>query len=181
MKKLMLALIIAALGMFYAGSAEAFTQSTTGTMNIAATVQASCTVATTDMNFGVMDFVALTSATSTITVNCSSGAPYRIDIDHGLNDWNGAATDRYMKAVAAPADGLNTIPYSLSKDASLMTFWGDNGATLCPTCSPAPPTGKSGVGTGLDEIHMVYGSAHRGLIVPDPGIYTDTVMVTVNY
>jgi len=170
MKKLMLALTIAAMGMFYSAPAEAFTQTTTGIMNIAARVLASCTVTTAPLDFGNLSATSPTNVNSTITVNCSSGAPYQIDIDGGLNHWV-AGTSRYLKTGTAPADATNTVGYSLYQDVAMTTVWGD-GVTILPS-------GKTGTGTGINETHMVYGSA--AAFSTGIGAYSDTVTVTVNY
>jgi len=179
MKKLILAFIIAAMAMFYtAAPAGAFTQTTTGSMSVTATVLPACTVSTTPLDFGTLSTTSQTPATSTITVNCDQGTPYRIDIDAGLYNIGVNGFDyRYMKKTGtAPADGTNTARYHLYQDIGLTILWGDNGATFCPTCA-AP--GKTGTGTGTADIHTVYGMAPAS--INGPGSYSDTVTVTVNY
>jgi len=174
MKKLILAFIIAAMGMFYsAAPADAFTQTTTGTMNIAATVLPTCTVATTPMDFGNLISTPQTYAISTITVNCSSGAPYRIGIDAGQNASLWALVGSPLsRTLWSGTNAYNVQPYDLFQDAALTTEWGDYSATL-------GLGGKSGIGTGAAQIHTVYGLAEVFDLIP--GVYTDTVMVTVNY
>jgi len=178
MKKLILAFIIAAMGMFYSASAEAFTQSTTGSINVTATVAATCSVNTAPLDFGALSILSQTPATTSITVNCAQGTLYRIDIDAGLYNIGINGLDyRYMKKTGtAPADGTNTARYHLYQDIGLTILWGDNGATFCPTCS-AP--GKTGIGTGTADIHTVYGMAPMS--INGPGSYSDTLTVTVNY
>ncbi len=180
MKRFLTALVVAGLGLAFTGSAQAFTQSATGTMSIGATLAASCTVATAPMDFGSYDGSAfLFNGTSTITVNCSSTTPYRVDIDVGLNDWsntNGGL--RYLKTGALAPGATNTILYKLYKSSSYFEQWGDNGATFCTNCTPAI-TGVSGTGTGADQVLTVYGWLDR--THNSPGAYTDTVTVTVNY
>ena len=180
MKRLLFALSIAAFGLLYIGTAGAFTQSVTGTMSIGATVLASCTVSTTPMDFGSYTGAAYSYANSTITVNCSVTTPYRIDIDKGQNVTGISGYPRNVKTGTAPADATNTIKYKLYKAStySAADEWGDNGATLCTTCTTTI-TGKNGTGTGLDEPHTVY-----GVLWPTsnaPGVYSDVVTVTVNY
>jgi len=180
MKRLILALTIAAMGLFYSGAAGAFTQTTTGSMNIAATVLPRCTVTTIPMEFPPYDGTRFAHATSTITVNCSTGVQYRIDIDKGLNTIGTTTNPRYVKTGTSFPSMLNTIPYGLYKTNTYMVMdaWGDNGTTYCLACT-IPPTGLTATGTGLDQPATVYGEL---LSSTNPaGTYTDTVIVTVNY
>lgn len=177
MKRIIMALTIAAMGLFYAGSAGAFTQTTLGTMNVTGTMVAACTVSTAPLDFGTFKTTGDTLANTTITVNCSNGTPYRIDIDAGVNYYF-ADIYRYLKRGTAPADATNVVPYTLYIDNGLMTIWGDNGVTFCPTC-PSTYTGKLATGTGANDIHTVYGRAV--MPINGPGAYSDTLTVTVNY
>jgi len=149
-------------------------------MNVTGTIVATCTVSTAPLNFGTFSAIAETLANTTITVNCSNGTPYRIDIDAGVNYLPAiiGAGRRNMKTGRAPADGTNVAPYLLSQTPIPGGIeWGDNGATYCPTCTPAV-TGKNGIGTGAAEIHTVYGDVFGGAAT---GNYHDTLTVTVNY
>jgi len=175
MKRLIMALAIAGLGLTLSGTAGAFTQTATGTINVDATVVAACTVATTPLSFGNYTPGVALPGTATITVNCVSGVPYRIDIDGGLN--NTGTADRDMMDVTTHTSNLL---YNLYKDAAHTNVWGDNGATLCTTYCGTPPTGKTGTGTGVDAVHTVYGyiNATTGIL---QDTHTDTLTVTVNY
>jgi len=179
MKRLILALFIAVTGLALAGTAQAFTSTTTGSMSVSATVLASCTVSTTNLNFGSYDGSARKYANSTITVNCTNGTAYRIDIDAGLNTLS-TSDARRVKTGTATASTSNTIQYLLSKTTTFTgsNEWGDNGTTYCSTC-PTVPTGKSATGTGANQAHMVYGLLST---TGNPaGAYSDTVVVTVKY
>jgi len=178
MKRLLMALTIAALGLAYSGTAQAFTQTTTGSMNLAVTVVSSCTVLTAPMDFGsYAGGTTMPTGTSTITVNCTNGSPYRVDIGGGLNQYAGF-NGRNLKTGTAPADATNSIFYMLSD--STFTEWGDNGITYCPACAPTI-NGKSGTGTGADQILTVNGSIQTYGNSYPAGSYSDTVTVTVNY
>ncbi len=181
MKRLLMALAIAALGLAFSGTAQAFTQTTTGTINVDATILPSCAVTTAPLSFGSVSGTATVYSNTTITVNCSSGAPYRIDIDAGQNLVSPQDTPRRLKTGTAPADFTNTYSYKLAKITggfNATNDWGDNGATYCTTCTTVP-TGKDGVGIGADEVHTVYGML--GTTTAAAGVYTDTLTVTVNY
>jgi len=173
-----MALVIAGLGLTLSGTAGAFTQTTTGNMDITLTVVASCTVVTAPMDFGsYAGGLGTPTGTSTITVNCTNGTPYRVDIGGGLNQYPGY-NGRRLKTGTAPADATNSIGYGLG-DSNFIE-WGDNGLTYCPSCVPTI-NGKSGTGTGADQILTVTGSLHTYGNSYPAGSYTDTVIVTVNY
>lgn len=181
MKKLILALAITAMGLMYSGTAGAFTQNVTGSMNVDVTIVPSCTVTTAPLSFGSITGASIVHVNTTVTVNCSNGVPYRIDLDGGQNMLPTSDIYRRMKTGTAPVDTTNSVNYSLNKTANWSTIggdWGDNGATFCTACTPAR-TGKDGVGIGADEVHTVYGTMGNTPIAP--GTYTDTVTVTVNY
>jgi len=178
MKRLIMALVIAALGLAFSSSAQAFTQTATGAMNLSATVVASCTITVSPFDFGVIDVAAYPIFTSSLTVNCSNGTPYRIDMDAGLNPLGTDQCQRRLKTGTAPADATNTITYTLDKTLNAMDPWGDNGTTFC-TANTIPVTGMTGTGTGADQI--ISFSAQTWPTTNAPGVYTDTVTVTVNY
>jgi len=180
MKRFLLALFIAVTGLAFTATAQAFTSTTTASMSVSATVLPSCTVSTTNLNFGTSTGTASKYVNSTITVNCSNGAAYRIDIDKGLNTIGSSGWPRRVKTGTAAASATNTIWYYLYKTTTYTSSneWGDNGATYCTGCSTTR-TGKSATGTGADQVHTVYGKL---LNTTNPtGAYSDTVVVTVNY
>jgi len=178
MKRRLMALMALTTGLVLAATTEAFTQTKMASMNITATILAQCSVSTTPMDFGNLSPTLDTSTTSTITVNCSNGVPYRIDIDAGTNYYTSSGMARYLKEGTLPADSTNTVAYRLFQEVTHNTLWGDEGVTFCPACT-TPAIGKSGTGTGAAQIHTVFGMANIG--VNGPGLYSDTVTVTVNY
>jgi len=179
MKRLILALFIAVTGLAFTATAQAFTRNTTGSMNVSTTILAACTVSTTNLNFGSHTGTVAKFVNSTITVNCTNGTAYRIDIDAGLNTLTSGGARR-VKTGTATATSSNTIWYSLYKTTTytVSNEWGDNGTTYCSTC-PTVPTGKSATGTGADQVHTVYGVLSS--TTNPAGAYSDTVVVTVNY
>ncbi len=182
MKRLLMAIAIAGLGLAFTGTAGAFTQSATGTMSIGATVVAACTVSTTPMQFGNFNNITGSQnlSTSTITVNCSNNTAYRVDIDAGQNSYD--TVFRRVKSGTAPADITNTLTYNLYKASTYLVSdeWGDNGTTVCPACTPYS-TGLSGTGSGADQVLTVYGRLESNPNNTSLGAHNDTVTVTVNY
>jgi len=171
MKRLLMVLSIAALGLTFAGQAQAFTQTTTGTLAISVTKTAACTVTTAPVDFGTYTGTTSVNNNTTITVNCSNGTAYRVDIDAGLNS---TTVGRYVKHSTT----TDIIFYKLGQDSALITEWGDNGATFCTTCTPVPQ-GLTGTGSGTDQVLTVYAKIWPS--IKPLGTYSDTVTVTVNY
>jgi spore coat protein U-like protein len=181
MKKVILALTVAAFGLAFSGTANAvFTKTATATMNIDATITASCSVSATSLSFGTYDGTAPAYSTSTISVTCSPDVPYRVDIDKGgATPLGGDVSTRE----ARNPTNTNTLMYWLYKTNSHLPAdeWGDNGATYCTTCTTTI-TGLSGTGNGTPQPLTVYGEADgSATALPVADTYTDTVTVTVNY
>ena len=85
----------------------------------------------------------------------------------GLNAGTGTGA---TVAVRKMTSGANTITYSLYKDAARTTVWGNtfNTDTVAAT------------GTGVAQTYDVYGRVPPQT-TPQPGTYTDTIIVTLTY
>lgn len=134
----------------------------TPTFLVNATVVASCTATAGNMNFGtISSFATNHTATSTITVTCSNGAPYQIRLDGGST---GNINNRRMSL------GVNQISYGLYRDAARTLNWGQTDSVDT----------VAGTGTASVNAHTVY-----GLIPPQSpvalGTYSDTVIMVVSY
>lgn len=145
-------------------AAEAATASTT--IAVSATVQASCTVSATPLAFGNYNPLSSTplDATSTITVNCTTGTSYTVGLNAGGTS-GATVTTRQMLQSA------NALNYSLFRDSGHATNWGN---------TPGTDTPASVVATTSAATTTVYGRIPALQNVP-AGNYTDTVQVTVNY
>lgn len=148
------------------GAADAATTSTTFSVN--ATVLASCAISATNLNFGNYDPGSATpdDATSTVSVQCSTGTSYAVSLDAGTTSGS-TLTSRNM------SDGIaSTLNYQLYTDAAHTTVWGDgSGSTLT----------NSGVGTGSSsQDYTVYGRVPISQFVTS-GAYSDTITATVSY
>lgn len=152
--------IIAAVGALTLGlaftTAHAAT-TTTATMDVSATVQATCVVSTTPMAFGTYTG-ALVNSTSTVIVTCTNGTSYTLGLDQGLAS-GATVTNRSM---TGPGGNLN---YGLYSDAGHSS----NFATLA-----------SATGTGSAVTTTVYGQMPAGQYVT-PGSYDDKITATVTY
>lgn len=128
----------------------------------------SCSVTATAVAFGT--YTPLTSApsTGTITITCLSvvgPSPATITLSAGASN---SFAPRKM------ASGGNTLSYNLYQDSARSVIWGDGtGGSMAETLNLT-----QGV-LGATTTATVY-----GLIPsqdPAPGVYADTIMVTVAY
>lgn len=142
---------------------------TTASLQVSATAAAACTLTTTPVAFGTLSATAATTATGTISVNCTNGDALTIALDGGAN---GSSGQRRL------ANGTNYLNYDLYQpnsgntgESSPATAWGD-GTGLGSIYSVSS--------TGAAQNLVVYGSVPSGqsLYV---GNYTDTVTVTLTY
>ena len=132
------------------------------TFPVSITVVSVCSVVATGMTFpGITTGAVLggIDATSTLTVNCTSGTPYSITLDGGQHS---AGAQRRAKLVS----GTQTVAYELYSDNARSATW----TTL---------TGQTGDGT--DQTLTVYGRLSPAQAIAATGAYTDVVTVSVTY
>jgi len=150
------------------GSAAALAGTATSSFNVTATVIDVCAVSAADLGFGTYSPIAGSAldGTSTITVTCTLGTPYNVQLDPGAHG-GGSVSTRKMQRTSG---GSETMNYSLYRNAGRSLNWGqtDNTDTLSAT------------GNGLSQGHTVYGRIPASENVPT-GSYSDTVNVTVSY
>lgn len=169
MKKLIATLFVLALGAVLSGRAYALTEAST--MDVTATMVASCAVTVTGVSFPDSDGTAYLVANGDVTVNCTSGAPYNIAFDAGSN--HGLASNYPSRRAVADGAG-NYAAYILDKPDSTGQ-WGDSdyantyslGGSLADTS------------TGADQPHTIYGYMPSPSVVL--GAYSDIVNVTLYY
>lgn len=134
------------------------------TFTATATVQASCLVSASTLNFGSTGFLATAvDATSTVGVTCTNGSAYSI----GLNAGNGSGATVSARRMT---NGASTVTYSLYRDAGRTIVWGNTVGS----------DAASGTGTGAMQSFTVYGRVPVQT-TPAVGSYSDTIVVTVTY
>ncbi|OMG86447.1 hypothetical protein BIZ92_26730 [Achromobacter xylosoxidans] len=101
----------------------------------------------------------------TIVMTCTPGTDYRIAINGGLSP-AGPAGHRRMKNITSNDNTFLT--YILYQDASYGNIWADGAQA------------KSGLAKGGAEEFPIY-VAVLPATGAKPGVYTDTVVVTVSY
>jgi spore coat protein U-like protein len=158
--------ISAAVLLAVAGSAAAATK--TDNMQVSATVSKNCIIDAPDLNLGTFDGTNNLTANSTISVRCTSGTTFNVDLSTGA----GTYANRTM------SNGTDTLSYNLFTTNGYTTVWGDGTGT----------TGRgSGTGAGMAignaQSLIVYGrllaSANTGPV--GAGTYTDTITATITY
>lgn len=134
-----------------------------------------CTVTSTPMAFGSYNPLAFgnTDTTATVTFKCGGVAgllvPFVFDLGKG---GSGSYTSRKLY------NGTKELNYNIYTDATYTTVWGDTTA------------GTSNVGGGLlldalglspGLVYTLYGRIPGRQLTVSPGVYTDSVTVTVTY
>lgn len=153
----------------------------TGTLQVQATVQATCSVNTSSAGAigpALLDFGTITNLTADVTADttagtvangavstlCSTGTTWTLTADGGQNV---TGTQRQMSNTAT-----GVLPYNLYRDAARSLSIGINDA--------ANPV-ATGTGTGSAETTPVYGVIPAGTAMPPAGSYNDIVTLTVTY
>lgn len=163
----LLAAAVAAL----AGAQGAHAATASTTLMVSTTVETVCTVAANPLSFGAYrPGLGSVSGSTTLAVRCPKGAPFTVALDAGTGGTT--VVQRLMTF------GPYKLQYNLYTSATRSAVWGDG------TLSSATVSGVGhGLATGQAIVETVYGqlpdiSANQDLA---PGIYTDTVRVTVSY
>ena len=130
--------------------------------------QNECRVGTVStLDFGSSGFLTSNlDATTSVSVTCTSGTPYRVGLDAGVGA--GATTSsRRMTRTAAP---LSTVDYGLYRDAGRSLNWGNDSAVGSDT--------QNGTGSGTAASYPIYGRVPPQA-TPEPGDYLDTIVLGV--
>lgn len=145
----------------------------TSNFTVQANVVASCTIATTGINFASYDPVVANhttplDATGTVTVACTSGAATSIGMNQGANQ---AATSTAAAPLRQMASGANRVRYDLYQDTLHAVVWGDVGTSAAMAYTS---TGMAPV------VFNIYGRmpAAQDAVT---GAYTDTVTATIQF
>ncbi|CAK0745271.1 Spore coat protein U domain-containing protein [Gammaproteobacteria bacterium] len=163
---------LAVLGLILVGSAQAATSS--GSLVVTATIDASCTVSASPMAFGTVVPGTVKDTTSTVTSNCTNGTTYTVDIGDGLN--HGATIGSGGEYRRQMASGASLLRYVIASDATYATHINATSLTTYNNLL------TSTVGDSTDQTTMIYGrvvgaeSASKAA-----GSYLDTVVVTISF
>lgn len=137
------------------------TTSFTASLNVAK----DCLVSATNVNFGSHGILSSNvDTTGGVSVTCSPTTPYSVSLGNGQNG-TGPVARRMRKGV-----GTEYITYGLYRDEDRLLPWGDT----------VPTNTVAGTGNGLARNIPVYARVPPQN-TPSPGLYTDTVVITVTY
>ncbi len=145
------------------GDCSAATKSRSPRFRVRARVRKECLVSATDMDFGQAGSLnAPVDATATITVQCNNDLAYKIRIDGGHT----GTTDPENRKMT---NGTQDITYGIYRDAARTQGWGRWNSN-----------DVNATGTGYAQTFTAYGRVFAQP-TPPPGVYTDTLTVTVVY
>ena len=168
LKRLMVPALVAGVVL---GTGAARAATATDSLSVQMTITAACSVTGGTLDFGSVaaGTIAQTSATSTISVTCTSGSPYSIALGGGQNAGGAGINGRKMKRGSNP----EMITYQLYRDAAFTQVWGED---------PTPTTGNTvnQSGTGSAQTIAVHGRVPSQSVTA-AGTYTDTVSITLTY
>lgn len=151
--------------------------STSGTFQVLMTIQKACTVtagSASNITLGPVNTTTTnTSASNTISINCSKTPPYFIGLAPSAANGGTPTGSGAMSSVANAANNTDKVPYQLNQTSATGPVWG-NTATATTVGN-----GVASQGTGLLQSFTVYATAPSANFTPDD--YADTVTVNVNY
>ncbi|MFS9432713.1 spore coat protein U domain-containing protein [Citrobacter sp. C348] len=149
----------------------------TGTFQVLMTIQKACTVTAgsgSNISLGSVNATATnTSASNTISINCSKTTPYFIGLAPSVANGGNTTGRGAMSSVANAATNTDKVPYQLNQTSATGPVWG-NTAT-----AESVGNGVASTGTGLGQSFTVYATAPSANFTPDD--YADLVTVNVNY
>lgn len=139
----------------------------TDTFTVSADVSSACEVTADNLAFGTVNVLSAdpVTATSNISVTCTSDTTYEIGLDGGNS---GDVSARFMTDGATTPNELN---YNLYQEDTHDTVWGDTEGTDT----------VAETGTGAAQDHTVYGEVSGGQDGLPSGTYDDTINVTIYY
>ncbi|EOQ73212.1 Csu type fimbrial protein [Acinetobacter lactucae] len=130
---------------------------------------------TSNVDFGNINDISTTSrdytAQGAVNTTCNFGTPYSIYLGDGNN--------RIAGGFRRMTNSNNEfIPYQLYKDSNYSTVWDATGGVT----NVGGTGGVSKTGTGSAQTTTVYGKIPQGTAIASrPGVYSDSVVVTVTY
>lgn len=132
--------------------------------NATATVPTTCTLSTNNLDFGNAGLLnSNRDASTTLSVTCTNATSYNVGLDGGVS----GASDPTQRKMT---HGAEQITYGLYRDA----------ARTLPFGNVIGSNTATGTGSGLAQTLTVYGRI-QPQSTPSPGVYSDTIIVTLTY
>lgn len=168
MRKTVTTTIAAGVLLALAGAAQAATK--TDGFQVSANVAKNCVIDAPDLNLGSFDGTNNLNVSSTISVRCTSGTTFDVDLSTGSSG---------SYAMRKLVNGADTLNYNLFTTGAYGTVWGDGSAG---TGRPATGTG-AGMAVANAQTLTVYGrllaADNTGPVAA--GTYTDNIVATITY
>ena len=171
--RLTLKWIIAALCV--CGMNASYAATATNTFTVSSTVVASCSSPTTEtLAFGNYNPISGSAATATanITITCTNTTAIT---SVTLNAGTGTGTINARKMEKNGTDTTKTLNYNLYTSVANTSIWGDG------TTGNVSNNVSGSAGIGSAQTITVYGTIASGQTTVEPGSYSDTITVTINY
>ena len=166
MKKQLIAPVTAGIMLAVAGAAQADTRNASFT--VSATVAKACAIGAANMDMGTWSGSGDLTGTSNVTVKCSTGTSYSVDLSPGISS---AFASRKL------VNGTDLLTYNLYRDSGRTEIWGDGSLGTFVV---------GGTGTGMADAQNralpVYAKIlEADLLAAKPGTYSNTITATVTY
>lgn len=157
------------------GAQIAAAATTTANFTVNSTVSSSCSAPTTEaLSFGTYNPLSGSAATASanITITCTNTTAIT---SITLNAGSGTGTINARKMEKGGTDTTKTLNYNLYTSSANTTIWGDG------TSGNSTNNVSGNAGTGSAQTLVVYGTIPANQTDVEPGSYSDTITVTINY
>ena len=166
----------AVLALLFSGLASTGHAATsTGNLTVSATIDAGCSVSATPMAFGTVEPGVVSETEAIVSVICTAGTTYTVDLGDGLNHITTGGTGiQYRRQMASAA---NRLPYVVYQEIARAT-------EIAATASLAATNNllTSTVGDGTAQTKTIFGRIVGAESATTPsGTYIDTVVITVGF
>jgi spore coat protein U-like protein len=154
-------------------AAVAHAETNTGNLGVSATIETGCSVSASAMAFGVVVPGTDKDTEAVVSVLCTSGTTYTLDLGDGLYQIStgGSSGNLYRRHMASAA---NRLPYMFFQEPTRVT---EIAASVANTNFIT-----STVGDGSTQTFTVYGRVvGTESSSSPPGSYSDTVIITVAF
>jgi spore coat protein U-like protein len=168
MRNSVIAPIAAGVLLALAGAAsEAATKN--DSFQVTVNVSKNCIISAPDLNLGVFDGTNDLTASSNISINCTAGTTFNVDLS------TGSSASYAMRTLV---NGTDTLSYNLYSTNAYTSVWGDGTAGTVRGAG----TGQ-GMAAGQVQTLTVYGRllAAQNTGAFGAGNYSDTIVATITY
>lgn len=166
MKKHLVAAVSAGIMLAVAGTAQA--DSKNASFTVSATVAKACAIGAANMNMGTWSGSGDLTGSSNVTVKCSNGTSYTVNLDAGASSTFGSRN---------LVNGADLLAYNLYRNSGRTEIWGDGSSGNYNV---------TGTGTGMADaqnlaIPVFAKILEADLLAAKPGTYSNTITATVVY